>query len=484
MQLISKRILYITLLGAWVTAPVSGADMEPTIPLPNAPIELPVIPQVPSVPLALPTAPAMAIPLSSRPLQNEPKDKDPEKDDKDKDDKVEDIIPVIESGPLLSLGECIAIALERQPSLKAARASSSATTVGYESLLKIGKVGNLLSPDLDIRKQQAQQGLLAACAEIQKAQNEILQDVTRLYYSVVYAKQQELIGADVAGQLKELIAIAWKLLEDTPNPKDLEGLTKGKILAMESGLLIVQQKIAEARIGRLRAIAALRQVMAVNDQEFTFQVKDVELPLMAQKVPVTKELVVQQALCRRPELALAAAGVDAFRLEVYAQAKIPFRKVVPTFASGSDLHAKDIPQADRGKDYRPGGISPELPPQLVGSKFDRVRRAMEFSQRADAVFDSARSLITLEAENGYLELLFATQKLKYQKKNLELALDIQKTAREQAPNTKDKSITVQAEVFAAKAQSDYVEAVFQHLLALSALERITAGGISPAFPGR
>ena len=37
---------------------------------------------------------------------------------------------------------------------------------------------------------------------------------------------------------------------------------------------------------------------------------------------------------------------------------------------------------------------------------------------------------------------------------------------------------------AVEAQADYVEAVFKYLLTLGALERVTAGGVRPAFPGR
>ena len=186
----------------------------------------------------------------------------------------------------------------------------------------------------------------------------------------------------------------------------------------------------------------------------------------------------------RPELALAAAGVDVFRLEVYAQGKIPFKRVVPTFASGADLHSRDIPQTVRGKEYRPGGIIPEMPTQLVGSKYDRVCRAMAYSQKADAVYKSAHSLIVLEAENGFFELELATEKLRQAKEKHDLAVDLQKYTLKNLPNIKAKDQAFQVQVLVAKAKSDYVEAVFQHLLALSALERITAGGITPAFPGR
>src|SRR5262249_22235277 len=156
-----------------------------------------------------------------------------------------------------------------------------------------------------------------------------------------------------------------------------------------------------------QAMAALRQVMAVDESTFPFRVQDTALPVLEQKVAFGKEMVVEQALTRRPELALAAAGVDAFRLEVYAQGGIPCKRVVTTFASASDLHSKEIPQTMRGKDYRPGGIIPELPPQLVGSKYDRVSRAMAFSQKADAVFESVHNLVVLEAENGFYELRLA-----------------------------------------------------------------------------
>ena len=36
-------------------------------------------------------------------------------------------------------------------------------------------------------------------------------------------------------------------------------------------------------------MAALREVMAVQEESFQFRVKDKELPVMAQNVPLTKE---------------------------------------------------------------------------------------------------------------------------------------------------------------------------------------------------
>lgn len=389
-----------------------------------------------------------------------------------------------ETGPELSLGECIALVIERHPHLKAVKASTAASEGGYRALLRFGTVGTLLSPDLEVRKQQAQRGLEGAASEYQRVHNELVEDTIRLYFTAVYAQQQKAIADEVVEQLQDLIEILENIIKKATTPDELGGLTTEKVLTVKIGLREAKQLQATAIVGRKRAKAALRQLMHV-EPDFAFRLKDKELPVMTQMAEVTREKVVQLALARRPELALAAAGVDIFRLEVYAQSRIPFRRVVPTFASGADLHSRDVPQAQRGKEYRPGGIIPEMPTQLVGSKYDRVARAMDFSQKAEAMYDNVRSLITLEAENAYLEFELANEKVRLAKEKNDLAIELLKLARKNIPLAKTgREQIYQVEVLAAKAQADYVEAVYQHLLALAALERITAGGITPAFPGR
>ncbi|HEV3436274.1 MAG TPA: hypothetical protein VG122_02880, partial [Gemmata sp.] len=243
---------------------------------------------------------------------------------------------IVESGPALSLGECIAIALERQPSLKAVQASVASSEAGYRALMNFGTVGTLISPDLGIRKQQAQRGLAASAGECQKAHNEVIQDVTRMYYSAVYAKQQAELADDVVEVLDNLAKLIEKILNSKVPPDQLGGLNMGKLRVVQMGVVTARELRLKAVQGRKQALAALRQVMAVDEKSFPFRIKDVELPVMSQQTSFTEELVVEQALARRPELALAAAGVDVFRLEVYAQGKIPFKRVVPTFASGAD----------------------------------------------------------------------------------------------------------------------------------------------------
>ena len=180
-----------------------------------------------------------------------------------------------ETGPELTLGECLAIAVERSPTLKAARASMASTENGYRSLMNFGTVGTIISPDLDIRKQQAQRGLAAGAAEYQKAHNELVYDVTRLYYTAIYARQQEAIATDVSEYLEAMRKLIRDLLDNTTDVKQLEGLSEGKYLAVKMGLAQAQELRQEARFGRQRGAGGLAasdgcrgEVFSIPDQGY------------------------------------------------------------------------------------------------------------------------------------------------------------------------------------------------------------------------
>jgi outer membrane protein TolC len=401
----------------------------------------------------------------------------PQPEPKDNGDKPRPV----ETGPELTLGECIGIAMERSPSLRALYKTYDATAASSQALNNIGSIGAVLAPDLPVRKQQAARGLIAAAADIHKKQNELVQDVTRLYYTVVYARQQEAIAEDVVAQIELLVGIAKDLLK-SPKPGDIN---QAKVDVMELGLSEAKNLRSKARHGALKATAGLQQLMNVKDTDFPFRVKDKELTVIGVKVPLTKELVVERALAARPEVALAAAGLDAFRLEVYAQARVRCSSTVRTFASGSDIHARPVPPGSRGAEYRPEPLTPEMPPQLVGSQTDRVNRAMAYCGRAEAMYEDTRNLIALDATTAFLQLEEATEKLNQGKKKLAIGKDLMERTREGFDNPKvSKDVLVSGYVAASKAQSDYLEAVFEHLLALAALERITGGAIRVPFPNR
>lgn len=385
--------------------------------------------------------------------------------------------------PELSLGDCIAIAIERQPSLRAMRSSQEATAAGQHALNNIGRLGSLLSPDLPIRKEQAQRGVIAAAADLQKLHNEVVHDVTRLYYTVVYARQQQQLADDVVAQVETFVDIARKLL-NSATPGDM---TQAKLDVMMIALTKIKILQAKAHAGVKSAEAGLREIMGVADRSLKFRIKDKELPLMGQNVALTEQQIVDMALGRRPELALAAAAADAFRLEVYAQGMLRFRRSVPTLSSASDIHSRLLPTGSRDPehDYRPEPIPPEMPPMVVGDRKARVARITQYSHRADAIYDKVRDLMIVEAETTFYHFEQTSKGLADAKEGFKASKSLVDRVREQFDNPKaPKEQLLLGYAQAAEAQTGYVEAAYRYLLALAALERVTAGGVRPAFPGR
>src|SRR5262249_9537975 len=105
----------------------------------------------------------------------------------------------------------------------------------------------------------------------------------------------------------------------------------------------------------------------------------------------------------------AARAAD---LEVCAQntgCLLPFKK---TFAAGSDIHSRPIPQGISDGTYRPSAIGIEMPTLIVGHKADRVARAQQFSSRAGSVVEKTQGLIALETEDAFYKLEAAADQVK------------------------------------------------------------------------
>jgi outer membrane protein TolC len=383
--------------------------------------------------------------------------------------------PAVVSDTTLSLQDCIAIAMEKQPNIRAAYASLRATEIGTRSLTKLGPLAKILSPDLPYRKMQAERGGTIGQADVLKVQQEAVYDVTRLYYTFIYARQQENTATEIIEQMEVFYDIAKELVEQGAQPN----LNQFSLFRMEDAIAEVKSPRVTARTGQRKALAALKEAMGV-EQSFSFVPRDLEMPLMGGEV--TEEQVVSFALSRRPEMVLASAGVDAFRLEVCAQNAIPRRQKVPTLAFASDLHSRSVPSAHRNGEYRPGALSPEMPPNLVGSREDRVARAREYSNRQESVLEKTRNLVELEATNSYLDWLASVERLKIAKARFESSLKMIDLSRKSAPNIRDYGQLIINEGLAAKAQADFLEAVYENIKALATLDRVTAGGVKPDFP--
>lgn len=381
----------------------------------------------------------------------------------------------------LTLAECLTIAEANHPAIKMAEASLSQSATGAASLEKLPGFASWVKPELPFRKQQASRGIDAAAAGVNKARQEVTNDVSRMYYTFVYAKQQEVIVSEIVAQLEEYLKIVREILKQPVPPDNKLKISKLTELLIEDALGRAKSKLILAQSGKLQALAALKQAMGVDPIAFEGEPKETELPIMAGTV--TQAQVVEFAMSRRPELVMAAAAVDAFRLEVCAQDKNRMGLQVNTFAAGTDLHANAIPQTIRNGEYKPGATAPEMPANLFGKREDRVSRAIDLSRRQDSQYEQVTSLVKLDAINGYLTWKRTSDQMVEAKLRFDAGKKLAELTRQNTGNVTQVEL-LQNFVQAGLAQSDYLEAVYEHVKSMIALERITAGAVKAGFPGR
>lgn len=381
----------------------------------------------------------------------------------------------------LTLAECLTIAEANHPSIKMAEASLSQSAKGSESLEKLPGFANWVKPELPFRKQQSSRGIDAAAANLAKVKQEVTNDVCRMYYTIIYASQQEVIVNEMVEQLKTYEEIVKKVLMQPVPPNDKLKITKMTELLIIDALGRAKSKLILAQIGKQQARAALKQAMGVDPVTYEFEPKDAELPIMAGTV--TQEQIVEFAMTRRAELMMAAAAVDAFRLEVCAQDKNRHGLQVNTFAAGTDLHANAIPHAIRNGEYKPGATAPEMPSNLFGKREDRVSRAVDLSRRQDSQYEQVASLVKLEAVNAYLTWKRTSDQMAEAKIRFDAGKQLAELTKQNTGNVTQVEL-LQNFVQAGLAQSDYLEAVYEHIKSMIALERVTAGAVKAGFPGR
>lgn len=378
--------------------------------------------------------------------------------------------------PIYTVADCVNIALQRQPAITAARASLSARIAGRDGLNRI-VFGGLLSRDLDIRREQACRGVSAAQAEVVQTEYETTYAVIRTYYTAIYARQQYDVAADILSKLELDRADLDRLVKSADVPRDFNSSMLDRL---DIAINLARSRQIEAEQGVKRALAALREAMSMGLECSSFQLAELTLP--EPQVAVDKCQIVNAALSRRGEMMKVLVAADVIRLEVDAQGRHCFRPLVRTFASASDIHAMPIPPGEHNGTYRPGAIGIEMPTNLAGPKSARVEQAQAYSGRADAVVQKTRELIALEAEDAFARweessrkiaaTREATAKAKLYVKNLEEANKVARIKPEEMTTNR---------VLAAQASVALNEALFQQILALANLERVTAGGFSAGF---
>src|SRR5262249_32675362 len=138
--------------------------------------------------------------------------------------------------------------------------------------IKIG--GRLFAKDLPVRRQQAAWGVNAANANLYQVQCDMDSAIARMYFSVLYARDQTLLINDIVKQLTATVNTGEAILGKEGAPPDLNpvSLQKAKLF-----LSLARTKQAEAHRGSQLAMAGLREAMGVG-ADCAFEVAADKLP--------------------------------------------------------------------------------------------------------------------------------------------------------------------------------------------------------------
>lgn len=374
---------------------------------------------------------------------------------------------------VLSLPECIQMALGQQPELAAYRASLASAQLNSQALQDL-RVPRFLARDLPIRRRQASLGVTIAAAGLDQAGYDTVYAVTRLYYSVIYARAQKQVVGKTLDRLKATHEAANRLVQGGSRDVTTGGVNKIAVY-----MRLAEIRRAEAERGEDRALAALKEAIGL-DPAYCLQIPEDRLPDVA--VTVCKGDIVSLALARRGEVAQAGTLAEVTALEVCAQGK-SCRPTMRTFASVVDVHSRVLPATVSDGEYRPGALAPDMPTTLVGPRQDRVDRAGALSARASAVFAKTRGLIALEAEDAFIRWEEASKRVPAGREAADKAGKLaEDTQNDFAAGARVKVEDVLGdEVLEGQAKAQYNEALYLQAIALAGLERVTAGGFK-AFP--
>jgi hypothetical protein len=380
--------------------------------------------------------------------------------------------PQAQSVVKLNLAQAIHLALERHPKLAAKRASLTAAQDGLQALEALRLLA-LIDKEIPIRREQAAQGVAAAASDLHRIEHEVVYAVTRAYFSVVYAREQEKVVNKVVDRLQTIHDTAERSLK--AGDRDATSTDVNRTLVY---LRLAQTKQIEARQGIKRALASLREAVGLWPG-CGIEVQDTRLPQPTAQP--SRDAIIALALARRDDIIASNLFADITCLEIRAQATHLAAKRMETFAAGSDIHSREVPQTVRDGEYRPGALPPEMPGLLVGCRPDRMKHAQSLNARAWAAAEVTRNLIALEAENAFLLWEQAAEQTIKAREAAEagdkLAEGLDETFRSSSGKSKVRvEDLITAHVLGSQARSQYNEFLYKQIIGLAELERVTAGG--------
>lgn len=379
----------------------------------------------------------------------------------------------------LTLGECLKFAARRQPALAAQRASLAAAEDGARALDSLW-VPRFLAPDLPVRRQQANLGVTAAAAGIGRAEQDTIYAVTRTWFTVTYAREQERVARGVIERLTALSEAAQQQLK-----AGARDITQNDVDRTAFFIDMAEIRRLQAAEGAVRALAALKEAIGL-EMGCGLDVPTSPLP-EPQVRPVRDEIIVW-ALRYRAGVIQAEVFAAAASLEIEAQRSSHGLRV-GTFAAGADIHSQPVPQANHGTEYSPGTEPPAMPGTLVGGRQERVQHARSLSERAAALAEKTRELVALEAENTWLRWHEAKQKLVPARRATETAERLAENLRQDFTSQQKVRVedVINAQVQASTARAQLNQFLYDQIVALADLERVTGGAFCAglaALPSR
>jgi outer membrane protein TolC len=374
--------------------------------------------------------------------------------------------------PVLSLADCLHLGRCNQPSIRAAQSSVCAAVDARRGLNDLGFFSRF-SKELPYRKEQACHGIAARSANLRQVYRDVDASVARLYYAVIYARAQKKVAESIVARLRAVAANGQTLLGKDGAPPDLTALS---ITRAKGYLTMAESRVDETNRGLGRAMSALREAMGFGP-ELQFQIAEDVLP--AAVIGIDRNQILQLAMSCRGEVEMAQQGTAVTCLEIKAQ-MANYRKKRLTAASGADIHANPVPTGTFGDDYKPGAIGLDFPANFVGPRDDRVRRACDVHERAEAAAEKARILVALDADDAWLKWEESVAKIA----RFTEAVKDESDAADKAYNALVSGLNVsyrdvlEIMVMAAQSQAHLNEALYNQAVALTDIERATGG----AFP--
>src|SRR5262249_8486665 len=155
---------------------------------------------------------------------------------------------------------------------------------------------------LPTRRCQAALGITSARAALDKAEREVAYAVTRTWFTVVFAREQERVARGVVDRLSAVRDTAQRMLKE--GARDVSAADVNRTVVYAGG---AQPRQVEGEQGVKRGLALLREAIGLGP-DCAVQVPAGRLP--DPKARPTREAVLAAVLTRRGELVIASTYAE------------------------------------------------------------------------------------------------------------------------------------------------------------------------------